>query len=92
MTTPRTVINHGEESVHYGADPAELPPLDLPQPTEPLHWGRTFEQPARWGALDARRLRQQQRRERLTTMLVRVIWIAAAAAIVLALHPQMAGG
>lgn len=92
MSTPRIVTNSGQQQVHFGADPSELPPLDVPQATEPAHWGETFKTPSKWGELDAQKLRRTERRERLTRMVIRVIWIAAAAAIVLALHPTVSGG
>lgn len=92
MNTPRIVINSGQQQVHFGGDPSELPALDLPEATEPPHWGSSFKTPSRWGELDAQKLRRSERRDRLTRTLIRIVWIAAAAAIVLALHPTVAGG
>jgi hypothetical protein len=92
MNTPRIVTNSGQQQVHFGGDPSELPPLDLPEATEPPHWGNSFKTPSKWGDLDAQKHRHSERRERLTRTLIRIVWIAAAAAIVLALHPTVAGG
>jgi hypothetical protein len=95
MNTPRIVTNSGQQQVHFGGDPSELPPLDLPEATEPPHWGSSFKTPSKWRDLDAQKLRRserRERRERLTRMVIRAVWIAAAAAIVLALHPTVAGG
>lgn len=92
MSTHHIVINTGQEQVHHGADPAELPPLDVPEATEPPHWGRTFAVPSKWGELDAQRLRRRERRDTLARLMVRLVWMTAAAALVLALQPTFTGG
>lgn len=92
MSTHRIVINAGQEQVHHGADPAELPPLDVPEATEPPHWGRTFAVPSKWGELDALACKRRERREALAHRVERLVWIAVAAAIAAALLPVTSGG
>lgn len=92
MSTHRIVINTGQEQVHHGADPAELPPLDVPEATEPPHWGRTFATPSKWGELDAQALRRRDRREALARRVERLVWITVAAAVAVALLPVTSGG
>lgn len=38
----RRVRNQSTESVHYGASPDSLPPIDVPLETEPAHYGRSW--------------------------------------------------
>lgn len=92
MSTHCIVINAGQEQVHHGADPAELPPLGVPEATEPPHWGRTFAVPSKWGELDARACKRRDRRDALARRVERLVWIAVAAALALALHPVVTGG
>lgn len=47
---PRILTNAGEERLITLTDPVDLPPLEIPQPTEPLHIGRTFSAPGRWAS------------------------------------------
>lgn len=92
MSTHRIVINAGQEQVHHGADPAELPPLDVPEATESPHWGHTFAVPSKWGELDALACKRRERRDTLARLMVRLVWMTAAAALVLALQPTFTGG
>lgn len=43
-TVERIVVGSGE--------PWHLPPLDLPEPTKPMHFGSTFCEPARRASMD----------------------------------------
>jgi hypothetical protein len=48
---PRILKNGTQEQVHFGADPSELPELDVPQQTEPAHFGSTFTAPSKQAGL-----------------------------------------